>query len=91
MARATDRRALPAVLASPMLADRLAAELTVAAEGVQGDGAMDRERRAFLAGAAVQVEGFGSAANLTEGQGYAEPYRPTVVRDDIETRAADAG
>lgn len=90
MARATDRRALPAVLASPMLADRLAVELTTAAEAVSGDDAMSRERRGFLAAAAVQVEAFGTGAVAEEAE-PAAPYRPSVVRDDVETRAADAG
>ena len=66
MARATDRRGLPAVLASPMLADRLAVELTTAAEAVPGDDAMSRERRGFLAAAAVQVEAYGSDAATSE-------------------------
>lgn len=90
MPRSTDRRALPAVLASPMLADRLAVELTTAAEAVPGDDAMGRERRGFLAAAAVQVEAFGTGA-VTESTEPVANYRPSVVRDDLETRAADAG
>lgn len=72
-----DTRPLPAVLASPMLADRLAVELETAAMGVSGDTPMDRERRAFLASASVQVATFGTGAGLVPGQGYAEPVQTT--------------
>jgi len=85
VARATDRRALPAVLASPMLADRLAVELTTAAEAVQGEDAMSRERRGFLAAAAVQVESFGS--NAVAERDAAEPdvhYRPRAVPTGVD-------
>lgn len=82
-----DTRGLPAVLASPMLADRLAVELTTAAEAVPGDDAMSKERRGFLAAAAVQVEAFGTPA-VTESTEPAVEYRPSVVRDDVHTRNA---
>lgn len=82
-----DTRGLPAVLASPMLADRLAVELTTAAEAVPGDDVMSKERRGFLAAAAVQVEGYGTSATTAATEPAAD-YRPSVVRDDVHTRNA---
>jgi hypothetical protein len=72
-----DNRALPAVLASPMLADRLAVELETAALAVPGETPMDRERRAFLASASAQVATFGTGHGLVSGQGYTEPEHTT--------------
>ena len=68
-----DVRPLPAVLASPMLADRLAVELETAALAVPGETPMDRERRAFLASASVQVATFGTGQGSATGQ----PWTPS--------------
>jgi len=77
---------LPAVLADAASADRLAVELEVAAGLVEGDGPLERDRRAFLARASVQIANYG-----VDGQAYApaQPpaeFRPAVVGDDLETR-----
>jgi hypothetical protein len=80
---------LPAFLASPMLADRVAVEITEAAAAVTGDGPMATERRGFLAAVAVQVEAFGTTAVSSAANAEPAQYRPSVVRDDVETR--DAG
>jgi hypothetical protein len=84
--------ALPAFLASPMLADRVAVEIAEAAAAVQGDGPMASERRTFLAAVAVQVEAYGTEAVSRQ------PVEPTEIRPGgrlqaMETRdeAADAG
>lgn len=83
MTRRNPLEALPAVLRNPMLADRLAVELTVAAEGIPGDDRLAIDRRQFLAGVAVQVESFGTNA---PADGQPTEFRPAVVGDDLETR-----
>jgi hypothetical protein len=79
------RSGLPAVLNDPSSADRLSVELEVAAAAITGDGPLDRDRRAFLARASVQVASYG-----TGGTAHTEPaadgFRPAVVGDDLETR-----
>jgi hypothetical protein len=85
MARRNPLEALPAVLRNPASADRLATELTVAAESISGDDRLSTDRRRFLAGVAVQVESFGSDAPRAD-DGQLTEYRPALVRDDLETR-----
>ncbi len=95
MARsARDPRAgLPEVLRSPLAADRLAAELEAAASSVEGDGFLDRDRRAFLASAALQVASLGTAgtyettaAQLAESGTTSGSESNTPERDDVEYR-----
>ncbi len=91
MARtARDPRAgLPEVLRSPLAADRLAAELEMAASSVDGDGFLDRDRRAFLASAALQVASLGTAGTYeTTAASLAASGAAsnTPERDDVEYR-----
>lgn len=86
MTRRNPLEALPAVLRNPMLADRLAVELTMAAESIPGDDRLSTDRRMFLAGAAVQVESFGSNAPALDEGDPPVTHRPALVRDDLETR-----
>jgi len=85
MPRQRDTRPLPAVLAAPDSADRLATELTLAAQAVAGDDPLSADRRRFLARAAVQVAGYGTDAGTAEPAGE---FRPALVGDDLQTREA---
>jgi hypothetical protein len=88
MAR-TPRQDLPEVLRSPMLADRLASELETAARAVEGDDFLARDRRAFLASAALQVAGLGTEG-MAAGANYSPDrtarFQPSVTGDELETR-----
>lgn len=76
------RSNLPAVLAVPLLADRLAVELETAAGMVGGEDPISLDRRAFLASAAEQVAQYGAATvDAPPAQ-----YRPALVSEDLETR-----
>lgn len=82
---------LPAVLAVPLLADRLSVELDGLADDVaeRDESPAGRERVAFLRSAALQVDRFGTAATTEVEQGEPEPaaFVPGIVGDDLETRA----
>ena len=87
MARGS-RVGLPAVLADAASADRLAVEIQVAAGQIEGDGPLERDRRTFLARAAVQVANYGvdGAAHVQPEPSPAPSFRPAVVGDELETR-----
>lgn len=90
MGRRATGAGLPAVLAAPLSADRLAVELEVAAGMVGGEDPLSRDRRAFLLSAAAQVANYGVAGSAhTE----TEPAQPLQLRprgntpdEDLETR-----
>ncbi len=89
MPRQRDTRPLPAVLAAPDSADRLATELTLAAQAVQGDDPLSADRRRFLSRAAGQVAGYGTDASSASAPAEpADGFRPALVGDDLETRGA---
>jgi len=97
MPRQTDRRPLPAVLAAPDSADRLATELELAAHAVTGDDPLAADRRRFLGRAAGQVAAYGTEAvdAAASAEPVAEPtpsaFTPRVMGgedDDLETRGA---
>lgn len=78
---------LPAVLAVPLLADRLAMELGLAADEVAtlDESPAGRERAAFLASASAQVGAYGTAA-MAEPDPEPVQLRPAEADDDLETR-----
>lgn len=83
---------LPAVLAVPLLADRLAVELEQHAEDVAtlDESPAGRERAAFITSAAAQVRQFGTEATAQQDEPAPAPtaFVPGIVGDDLETRGA---
>jgi len=82
------RTSLPAVLAVPLLADRLAMELGQAAVLADGPDPAERERAAFLTSAAAQVADYGTGATAEPAPEPAVQLRPAASggHEDLETR-----